>query len=84
MILFLEIVLGWFITGVIAFIWAWRVFHKPENEEKVNLNMQELSNDVGISGDDCKVITYLVIIFFGFLIIPIALIRKILKIRKDI
>lgn len=84
MMLFLEIVLGWFITGVIAFLWAWIVFHKSENKEKVNLNIQELSNDAGISEDDCRVITYLVIIIFGFLIIPVAFIRKLLKIRKDV
>jgi hypothetical protein len=83
MILFSKVFLIWFLLGLIALIWGWIMFHKPENEDKVESDLEELSSDVGISKDDCKVITYLVMIAFGFLIIPIVLVRRILKIRKD-
>lgn len=82
MILFSKVILIWLILGVASFSWSWHALHKSENVERVELSIFELSSDLGFSECDCTVILYMVLFLFGFLAIPIVIVRKFLKLLK--
>ena len=82
MILFLKILLIWLLLGFIALIWGWRMLHNPENDEKVEATLNEMSEDVGISKEDCLVLFYFVLLTLGIIVIPFVLIRKVLNLKR--
>lgn len=82
MILFSKILLIWLLLGFMALIWGWKTLHNPENVERVEMTLSEMSEDVGISKDDCLVIFYFVLLTLGIIVIPFVLIRKVLNLKR--
>lgn len=83
MIFLSKILLIWILSGFIAFAWGWRSSHKSENVEKLEAALNEMSEDVGISKEDCLVIFYFVLLTLGIIIIPFILVRKIFNLKRD-
>ena len=68
--------------GVITLISLWVKVHQEKNKEQFKSYIAELVDDTGLQEGDCITITYLVSLIFGFIILPIYLIRKIVKVFK--
>ena len=68
--------------GIVTLISLWVKVHQEKNKEKFKSYIAELMDDTGLQEDACIITTYLVSLIFGFIILPIYLIRKIVKVFK--
>ena len=75
----LKFLLCYISLGVLAFICLWIKTHTEKNKEKFEEYISELSEDTGLDDKDCMVIVYAVALAFGFIILPIYLVRKVIK-----
>ena len=71
------------ISGIIMTCWGWYKLHKPENSEKLKGHVEELASELGLTHQDCFGAVCLAFPLFGFLILPVALVRKIMKSFKE-
>ena len=71
----LCILLGWFITGMIPVLWCFKVI-RNSSLEKVNEDLYGLSKEFNIPKEHIPVITFVITFVFGFIILPLTLIRK--------
>ena len=83
MIIFAEIIVAiWIIFGVAALFWGCRNMHDPKNKELLDGQIKELSSDLNLPEKDCMGILYVSFLLFGFLAVPIVLIRRVVKAWK--
>lgn len=76
----------YFVCSLVTVFAMWKKFHKKENKQLLEDDLKKLSDSVAEKEDsftkeDSLVVFYLIGVFFGFVIVPIALIRKVLGLK---
>ena len=76
----------YFVCSLVTVFAMWKKFHKKENKQLLEDDLKKLSDSVAKKEDsfteeDSLVVFYLIGVFFGFVIVPIALIRKVLGLK---
>lgn len=81
------------ICSCIATVKEWHAFHKADNEdkEKFDKELKEIAESLTchcegkwiFTREDVLIILYVLGSFFGFIILPVALLRKVFNLKKD-
>lgn len=78
----IKILFIWLILGVLTLWWAVGKAVKPENKEQFEKFKVDFSHDLEIPEDKCLIVVFLICLFFGFFILPVVTIRRIVKFVK--
>lgn len=75
-----------FICSLITTFVVWKKFHKEDNKEALEEDLKNFSesikkDNVSFTKNDALILFYLVSVFFGFVIIPITLVRKMFGVK---
>lgn len=75
------------ISGVVSVLMGWQVLHKEDAKEDFEKQLKSISEEITngfnnkwiFTRDDSLVLYYLVVVFFGFFILPCSIIRRLLR-----
>ena len=76
----------YFVCSLVTVFVMWKKFHKKENKQQLRDDLKELSDSITKKEDiftkeDSLVVFYLGGVFLGFVIVPMALTRKVLGLK---
>lgn len=80
--LFLNILLIWLVMGLLTFVWGYVAAKNPENADKVEECLHEISRECHVSKEESKAIAYTLFIVLGFILLPFIMTRKLLRFVK--
>ena len=69
-------------AGLASAIWLWHASHKEENVKRFESEICEFSEDLKLAEEDCIAILYIATLLLGFIVLPIAILRRIKKLVK--